>query len=87
MKFITNKEKQERLDLAKYLASEKAGRDLAGMADHCFACPYQEAEAGKIIGCKVSHEERVEKTACAKAWNHLERELRKMRKAWVEGTR
>lgn len=38
----TNKELQNRLDVEKWVASEKEGRDLCGTYDYCAYCKMQE---------------------------------------------
>ncbi len=38
----SNKELQARLDVEKWVASEKAGKDLCGTYSHCAFCKMQE---------------------------------------------
>ena len=64
MKKLT--ELQRELDEKKYFESMKCNKDLSGGMEYCRKCnnrnkPYFE--------CKLSHEQRAEQSACAKAWN------------------
>ena len=60
------KKSQERLDKKKYLDSEKFGFDLSGHLAHCQVCPCM-----KDTHCLASHDERVEYSLCARAYNNL----------------
>ena len=67
-----NKEKQQKLDVEKWLASEKCGYDRAGSMDWCNYCKAQKQSTtqGKVL---CANKEK-DTTTCATAYN-------KMRKA------
>lgn len=64
MKKLTDLQKE--LDERKYFESIKSNKDLSGGMEYCLKCinrnkPYFE--------CKLSHEQRVKESACAKTFN------------------
>ena len=69
---MSNKEKQQKLDIEKWLASEKCGYDRAGSMDWCNYCKAQKQyiTQGKVFCANKAKDT----TTCATAYN-------KMRKA------
>lgn len=69
----TNKETQKRLDKNKYISSEFWGEDMSGQMDYCAFCEYRT----DYNTCSIIHEERVEISACATAYNRMIRNANK----------
>ena len=69
---MSNKEKQQKLDIEKWLASEKCGYDRAGSMDWCNYCKAQKQSIAK--GKVFCANKEKDTTTCATAYN-------KMRKA------
>ena len=65
----TNKETQKRLDKRKWLYSEFWGEDMSGQMDYCALCEYRTDHNT----CSIIHEEQVEISACATAYNRYTR--------------
>lgn len=63
---MTNKNRQEQLDKQKWLHGEKSLYDPSGSMKYCSVCQYQTNGI-----CSLTHEERVEDTVCAKAYNKM----------------
>ncbi len=70
---MTNKERQKRLDITKYLDSKESGEDLSGSMAYCMYCECKED------GCKclASQDEREALNMCAIAYNRMIRGQRK----------
>ena len=66
-------ERQKNLDEKKWNSSCKAGRDLSGYMSYCLFCPHNVIDTNHYA-CKISHEERVEKSSCAKAYNKMKKD-------------
>lgn len=73
---MKNPERQKMLDEQKWNESSSSKRDLSGAMDYCAYCQYLIAEPHRI-DCKITHEQRVEKLACAKAYNRMKKESKK----------
>ena len=69
---MSNKETQQKLDIKKWLASEKCGYDRAGSMDWCNYCKAQKQSTTKEKVFCANKEK--DSTTCATAYN-------KMRKA------
>lgn len=67
---MKNIDRQKYLDIEKYFASQTYQRDTSGMMYYCTDCDYRNKPHNE---CTISHEERVEKCACAKAFNKLQK--------------
>ena len=67
-KFISNKQRQEELNIEKYYASMEANRDLSGQRFYCTYC--SEMKDGK---CTTKQSIIDEQTLCAKAYNKYKR--------------
>lgn len=72
----TNKDTQMTLDTKKWNESFKENRDLSGEMEYCLYCPQMKV-IGDNYSCKISHEERFEKSVCAKAYNKMKKEEKK----------
>lgn len=66
---VKNSIKQKELDKEKWLKSELCNEDMSGAMYYCDACMYQ----CNGFACGVSHDDRVGKCLCAKAYNRLRR--------------
>ena len=67
---MSNKEKQQKLDIEKWLASEKCGYDRAGSMDWCNYCKAQKQSTiakGKVF---CANKEK-DTTTCATAYNRM----------------
>ena len=73
---MTNKDRQASLDKIKWLASEEVGEDASGYMTYCEHCEYQVNDP-LYSECSIPHEQRVEKCACAKAYNRMVRNTNK----------
>lgn len=62
-------ELQKKLDEKKYFVGVEQGCDPAGKMLHCDSCEY----GTRDFKCSISHEERVAKCACAKAYRERKR--------------
>ena len=65
---MKNTERQKQLDDQKYFASQRWQKDMSGSMEYCSGCEYKDRP---FFVCKISHDERVKKTACAKAFNEI----------------
>lgn len=63
---MKNTDRQKLLDQEKYFTSQNYKRDTSGMMYYCNGCDYRNKPHHE---CTISHEERVKKSACAKAYN------------------
>lgn len=63
---MKNTERQQILDQEKYFKSQEWQSDLSGKMSYCEKCEFKNHPFPE---CTISHEERVEKSACAKAFN------------------
>lgn len=66
---MKNKERQKRLDINKWLESEKQGEDMSGAMLYCDACEKQ--RNGYWCGC--TQDERETQCLCATAYNRMRR--------------
>ena len=66
---MSNKEKQQKLDIEKWLASEKCGYDRAGSMDWCNYCKAQKQSItqGEVF---CANKEK-DTTTCATAYNKM----------------
>ena len=69
---MKNTERQKQLDERKYFESIKWQRDLCGIMEYCYCCPYKEKP---FNACTISQEQREQESACAKAYNKLKRKI------------
>lgn len=69
----TNKQIQKSVDKSKWLASEFWGEDMSGQMGYCAFCKHRTDHNT----CSIIHEERVEISACATAYNRMVREANK----------
>jgi hypothetical protein len=70
---MKNKERQKFLDEKKWNTSYKAKKDLSGAMEYCGFCPHNISSV-RHCECKLTHEQRVEKSACAKAYNKMKKD-------------
>ena len=59
---------QDFVDRLKWATSMQYGRDMSGSMGCCKFCQYRDGEY-----CTIEHAERVEKSACAKAFNKMKK--------------
>lgn len=66
---MSNKEKQQKLDIEKWLASEQCGYDRAGSMDWCNYCKAQKRSTtqGKVFCANKAKDT----TTCATAYNKM----------------
>lgn len=69
---MKNTDRQASLDKQKWLESEKMGRNMSGEMPYCAGCEYQVYDC-----CLVTHEQRVENSYCATAYNRMARRRKK----------
>lgn len=68
-KFISNKDRQKRLDEEKWLESEQKNEDMSGAMYYCDYCDKQ----SRAYTCKATQQERENKNLCATAYNRFKR--------------
>lgn len=69
---MTKQERQNKLDIEKWHASQKAGYDLAGAMNWCNYCAYQR-KRNCVYGDKPTYKSRV-KFPCATAYAKMEKD-------------
>lgn len=67
------KERQAQLDEQKYLESKELQKDKTGKMEYCIKCKYRNYP---FLECCITHERRVQESACAKAFNQMMKEKR-----------
>jgi hypothetical protein len=71
---LTLKQRQQKLDLEKWLESEKQEFDMSGFMIYCECC----SNRGGLHGeCQATQEERESQCLCAKAYNKRQKENKK----------
>ena len=68
---MNNKERQQKLDIEKWLASEKFGYDKAGGMEWCTHCEYTEYADNKNGGMCTYEPNNKSKYPCATAYNRM----------------
>lgn len=71
---MTNKERQEQLDKARWIKSEHAMHDCGGQFEYCEQCeqrstPISNTHYVSDYHCNMSYDNRQKTCACAKAYN------------------
>ena len=65
---ISNKERQQKLDVEKWLLSEQLGYDKAGDMDWCVYCEYADDGSCTYLECKKNP------YPCSRAYNRMKRD-------------
>lgn len=65
---LTLKQRQQKLDLQKWVESKDKGEDMGGKMDYCEFC-----SQNFIYTCMATQEERESKCLCAKAYNKMQK--------------
>lgn len=79
---MTNKERQESLDKARWIASEKAMRDCGGQFAHCKGCTYRSTPIPNTTympdyHCNAAYDLRLKEFPCATAYNKFYKKRKK----------
>lgn len=63
---MKKEERQKRLDEAKWLESEKAGKDTSGVQEYCLYCKKRNK-----VPCDIPQDAREKDGLCATAYNRM----------------
>ena len=73
---MNNKERQQKLDIEKWLASEKVGYDKAGGMEWCTYCEWTEYVDNKNGGMCTYEPTSKSKYPCATAYNRMKKQIK-----------